>query len=297
MDILTASENFCGHSTQILGYSPDTIKRYRAAVSVLRTQAGVNELGQCTEDKVREFFYRGRAERHWAASTFETYHRSLKVFFRWCVKQKFLAANPTKNIELPKVARSLPLRLTEQESLRLLEVVLNYPWPYRFQRYRNHAIMATLLYAGLRKSELLRLQLVEVDFANQSIFVRQGKGAKDRMVPMSPTLAPMLRRYLEERTRLGKTCPEVFTSLNRDMGLTTQGLKLVVTEVRRITGLHFGVHGLRHTFATLMLEGGCDLFTLSKMMGHSDIKTTTIYLAASAAHLRAQMLKHPLNYQ
>jgi len=297
MDILTVRDSFCAYSTSIRGYSPDTIKRYRAAIGVLRSYGEVTRLGECTEEKVREFFYRGRAERHWAASTFETYHRSLKVFFRWCVKQKFLAANPTKDIELPKAVKSLPLRLTEQESLRLLEVVLNYPWPYRFQRYRNHAIMATLLYAGLRKSELLRLQLVELDFENQSIFVRQGKGAKDRMVPMSPTLAPMLRRYLQERTRLGKTCPEVFASLNRDMGLTTEGLKRVVTDVRRITGLHFGVHGLRHTFATLMLEGGCDLFSLSKMMGHSDIKTTTIYLAASAAHLRAQMMKHPLNYQ
>ncbi|PIR01190.1 MAG: hypothetical protein COV66_01890 [Nitrospinae bacterium CG11_big_fil_rev_8_21_14_0_20_45_15] len=61
------------------------------------------------------------------------------------------------------------------------------------------------------------------------------------------------------------------------------------------SGIYFYTHQLRHTFATLMLEGGCDIFSLSKMMGHSDIKTTTIYLAASAKHLQEQMEKHPLN--
>jgi site-specific recombinase XerD len=73
-------------------------------------------------------------------------------------------------------------------------------------------------------------------------------------------------------------------------------LKLLVRLVREVAGLRFGVHQLRHTFATLMLEGGCDIFAISKMLGHSDIKTTTIYLAATAEHLRAQMAKHPLNY-
>ena len=69
----------------------------------------------------------------------------------------------------------------------------------------------------------------------------------------------------------------------------------LVEKMRASSGITFTVHKLRHTFATLMLEGGCDIYSLSKMMGHSDIKTTTIYLAASAEHLRTQMTKHPLN--
>ncbi len=73
------------------------------------------------------------------------------------------------------------------------------------------------------------------------------------------------------------------------------GLKKLVWQVRESSGIYFSVHKLRHTFATLMLEGGCDIYSLSKMMGHSDIKTTTIYLSASAEHLRSQMTKHPLN--
>jgi site-specific recombinase XerD len=220
----------------------------------------------------------------------------LVVFFRWCVERNHLPSNPADGIETPKLTKTLPARLTKQEATRLLEYIENYPWPYTFQRWRNHAIFATFLHAGLRKRELLRLKMIDLDLENQSLFVRQGKGGKDRIVPVSATLAGSLRRYLKERSRLGKACPEVFTSLNRDMGFTDQGLKNLVAAARRMTGMHLRVHTLRHSFATLMLEGGCDLFSLSKMMGHSDIKTTTIYLAASAAHLRTQMMKHPLNH-
>jgi len=296
MDIDTLRDQFCDHSTYIRGYSPDTIRRYRSTIQLLRRCTHVREIGECTEERIREFFYRGRVERHWEANSFVTFHKSLAVFFRWCVERGHLPSSPTDAIEMPKTAKRLPRRLTKQEALRLLEVVQNYPWPYAYQRHRNHAILATFLYAGLRKKELLRLHVVDLDLLNQSIFIRQGKGNKDRVVPMSTMLAGILRRYLDDRARLGKTCPEVFTSLNRDMGLTSEGLKGLVLSVRRITRLHFRIHTLRHTFATLMLEGGCDIFSLSKMMGHSDIKTTTIYLAASAAHLRAQMVKHPLNY-
>src|SRR4029077_7092912 len=77
-------------------------------------------------------------------------------------------------------------------------------------------------------------------------------------------------------------------------GLTDEVLRGLIETLQKSSGLSFTVHQLRHTFATLMLEGGCDIYSLSRMMGHEDIKTTTIYLAASAEHLRAQMTKHPL---
>lgn len=206
-----------------------------------------------------------------------------------------MPSNPTDDIEMPKTEKKLPPKLTKQEATRLLEVVYNYPYPYSYLRYRNHAIFATFMYAGLRKNELLHLKMTDVDLTNLSVFIRQGKGSKDRIVPISTTLAGILRRYLEERTRLRKTCPEFFASLNRNVGFTDTGMKRLVALMRKESGIQFSVHKLRHTFATLMLEGGCDIFSLSKMLGHSDIKTTTIYLAASPEHLRSQMLKHPLN--
>jgi len=125
--------------------------------------------------------------------------------------------------------------------------------------------------------------------------VRQGKGNKDRIIPIGTTLTLILKKYVDERHRLKKTCPEFFTSLNRNSRFTEISLRRLVVLITKKTGLKFGVHKLRHTFATLMLEGGCDIYSLSRMMGHSDIKTTTIYLYASVEHLRNQILKHPMN--
>jgi site-specific recombinase XerD len=206
-----------------------------------------------------------------------------------------LASNPIEGMEKPKLEKRLPPKLTKQHSIKLLETVYNYPYDSPYLRYRNHAIFSTFVFAGLRKQELLKLKFTDVDIENLSIFVRQGKGSKDRIIPMSYTLAQSLKRYVEQRRKLNRTCPEFFTSLNRNVGFTDAGLKRVVIQLRRASGIVFTVHKLRHTFATLMLEGGCDIYSLSKMMGHSDIKTTTIYLYASAELLRSQMTKHPLN--
>jgi site-specific recombinase XerD len=257
--------------------------------------ANITLIEQVTEKNVQEFFLYGRTERHWRSNSFITFQMSLSVFFQWCVKNGYMEKDPTKDIELPKVEKRLPPKLTKQDSLKLLEVVYNYPYDYKFLRFRNHAIFAMFLFAGLRKNELLHLRCVDVDIENLSIFVRLGKGNKDRVVPMSYTLAQTLKRYALDRKRLNKTCPEFFTSLNRNSGYTDSGLKRLVIQMRKASRLKFTIHKLRHSFATLLLEGGVDIYSLSKMMGHSDIKTTTIYLSASAELLRSQMTKHPLN--
>src|ERR1041384_768526 len=168
MELSLLIQQFCEYSAHMRGYSPATITRYRTAVHLFSRHAAVTQLEQCTPDKVREFFFHGRADRHWSAGTFLTYHKSLVVFFRWCVTERFLEVNPAEGMEVPKPPRSLPSKLSQQEAERLLELTRNYPWPYAFQRYRNHAILATFLYAGLRKQELLHLKLADVDVANRS---------------------------------------------------------------------------------------------------------------------------------
>lgn len=295
MDIEILSQQFCEYSSSIRGYSKHTIRRYRNILKAYCKFAKINKIIQVNDDNIRALFYWGRTERNWSVNTFIVYHKTLLVFFRWCIKQGYMQKNPITDIEKPKMEKRLPVKLNKQVSLRLLEVVFNYPYEYKFLRYRNHAIFSTFIFTGLRKQELLNLKYTDIDTDNFTIFVKQGKGNKDRIVPMSYTLAQSLKRYQDERKRLNKTNPEFFSSLRGNVGFTDNGLKKLVDQVRKSSGVFFTVHKLRHTFATLMLEGGCDIYSLSKMMGHSDIKTTTIYLSASAEHLRGQMVKHPLN--
>lgn len=295
MDIKLLTRQFCDYSTQFRGYSSDTIKRYRQTVNYFIKNAQISEIEEINDSNVRNFFFFGRTERQWNSNSFITYHKSLVVFFRWCVQHGYMQDNPADDIELPKLEKKLPPKLTKQEALKILETVYNYPYKYKFLRHRNYAIFSTFLFAGLRKKELLNLKYNDVDLENLSIFVYQGKGSKDRVVPISSRLAECLDKYINERNRLNKTCPEFFASLNRNMGFTDIGIRRLVRKIKEASGINFSIHKLRHTFATLMLEGGCDIYSLSRMMGHSDIKTTTIYLAASAEHLRSQIVKHPLN--
>ncbi|MDP1725545.1 MAG: tyrosine-type recombinase/integrase [Bacteroidota bacterium] len=295
MDIIILSQKFFEYSCYMRGYSKDTVRRYKYVINYYCKQSGITDISQVNDANLRALFLYGRTQRHWQTNTYICFHKSLLVFFRWCVTQGYMDKNPIEGIEKPKLEKRLPPKLNKQQTMRLLEIVYNYPYEYSYLRYRNHALFSMFIFAGLRKQELLNLKNTDVDIENLSIFVRQGKGNKDRIIPMSHTLAQSLKRYVVEKRRLNKTCPEFFTSLRGDNRFSDSGLKKLVEQIRKSSGLKFSVHKLRHTFATLMLEGGCDIYSLSRMMGHSDIKTTTIYLYASAEHLRSQITKHPLN--
>ena len=293
MDITELLEDFCLHAKHIRGVSDTTIKRYKEKVNFFKKANEINYPEQISDKMVFDFFLKGRMDRGWTRETFKTYYMSLLVFFRWCVQKGYLKCNYIEGLEIPKGKKSIPKRLTKQEASKLLEASYHYPYTQKYLRDRNHAMFATFLFLGLRKNELLKLKLTDVDIENKSVFIK-GKGDKDRIVPISSTLMYSLSRYLKARTKAGKTCPEFFTSSNRNQGLTESGLKRTIAKMRKVTGIYFKTHELRHTFATLMHEGGCDIYDLAQFMGHSDIKTTTIYMSASPEHLRRQLFKHPM---
>ncbi|MCB0699334.1 MAG: tyrosine-type recombinase/integrase [Chitinophagales bacterium] len=298
MDIRILAQEFYDYAHIIRGNTKATINRFRWTINCFVSDTGITDISKVNYETTLAFFYRGRTIRKWSSATYHTYHVSLLVFFRWCVLKGVLQDNPLERIEKPKLEKRLPKKLSKELALRLLEVVFNYPYKgydKNFIRARNHAIFATFIFAGLRMKELLNLHLTDVDIEHYTLFIRQGKGSKDRVVPISYPLAQSLQRYVVERNMLNKTCPEFFVSSNRNLGFTVSGLKRIIEFARSCLGVHINPHMLRHTFATLMLEGGCDIYSLSKMMGHSDIKTTTIYLSATTSHLRSQITKHPLN--
>ena len=294
MDIDLITYQFCDHSKYILGYSNDTIIRYKQVIKSFVESPTIKNCEDITIENVRTFFYNGSRYKHWSPATYTCRHITLNVFFKWCIVQGFLTFNPIGTIPIPKKEQRVPLRLTQQQASRLLDIVVNYPYRNRFIRNRNHAIFAMFIFAGIRKSELFNLKYMDVDIEAHSLFIRKGKGSKDRIIPMSVTLVKILTDYIRERKRQHIQTPEFFVSSAKKK-LENGSLRTFMNSLNRISEVKISFHKLRHTFATLMLEGGCDLVAIQTMLGHSEIKTTTIYLSASAEHLRGQMKKHPLN--
>lgn len=295
MNITPLLHQYCEYAQHIQGYSKVTTFNYKATIDTFIRRTGITQTSELTRENLESYFIDGRANRNWTTGSFTTYYMIFRSFFNWCCERKYLEVNPVVGIKYPKVVRGLPKRLTRQEAEKLLETTRNHPYFVKFLKVRNHAIIATFIFTGLRKSELLSLDCKDVDLENKTIHIRHGKGGKSRYVPISPRLYDILVEYNRGRTEFGKTCEPFFVSARENRGFTAHGLKYMLEHLKKLSGLSFGAHTLRHTFATLMLEGGCNIYALSKMMGHSKIDTTIIYLHASAQHVQAEAIKHPMN--
>ena len=177
MTILKALQHY-GEDIQCMrGYSTLTVRRNNQAVKQLIALTEIEEFSSLTETEIRRFFFDGRTNKHWQASTMITYLKSLKVFFDWCVKQGYLRENPVVNIEKPRMEKKIPPKLTKQEAMRLLEVVENYPWPDRYLRSRNHAILSTFIFTGATETGVAELEVHRCRYGKSNGFCqpRQGK--------------------------------------------------------------------------------------------------------------------------
>ena len=294
--ILDKHSQFCDECLYSKNYSPATIKWYKECIDqFLKFYEGkIMVFPHITLNKVRNWFYTKRSNGDWCADTLFGRYKGLKSFFKWCVENGYMKQNPIDLIQKPRLEHKLPKSVTRQEAQDILDYSFDMPSRYRFTRYRNRAIMAILIYAGLRAGEMMNLKLHNVDMETRIITVRRGKGGKDRLIPIGGRLYEDLASYLKDRERAKKGGIFFFNTLKSNGPITTSGLKRIVDSIKKGVSVNFSPHKLRHTFATLMLEGGCDLFSLQKMLGHSDIKTTTIYLSTSVTLLQEQIGKHPL---
>lgn len=226
---------------------------------------------------------------------------SMRVFFRWMTKQYYLNNNPATEITSPRLGKRLPKAILSE---REMEAVLQQPDLKLERGVRDRAILETLYSTGIRRAELARLRLIDLDRDRGMITVRGGKGAKDRVIPIGERAQMWIEKYLVEvRANQREIVDEEYlfvNSLGRAWSINGLG-NLVGCYVRQAgLGKIGACHLFRHTCATLMLEGGADIRYIQQMLGHEELSTTQIYTQVSdrklkevhsRAHPGAQMYK------
>ncbi len=221
---------------------------------------------------------------------------SLSSFFKFLMEQEYLEKNPMLPIHAPKEEQNLPIYLTKDELKLLISMPLKHS---RDHKLRDKVILETLAYTGLRRQELLGLDWSHINFGNKNLTVVNGKGKKQRVIPMADQLATDLWAYLQ--TRLPLTNQAVFLS---DYGnrMSVTALQQLFVRYVKLAGFEdkgFTIHKMRHSFATLLLMGdgvshGADLITIQQLLGHEDLNSTKVYTHVDANHLRKEIDRFPL---
>lgn len=294
-DISTIIEQFLSYNVHLQNYSKSTISSYRSTFGMFLRETWITKLSEFRESLVETWLLDWRIHKSWLPNTYLTYHKHFSGFCKWLLKKKMIEENFMKQIEKPKLEQRLPRRLNRDQSEIVLQAVASFRYKYRFEKQRNMAIIACMIFWWLRRNEALSLRIWDVDLDNSVIRIVQGKGKKDRMIPVCSRLHGIIKIYLRERERLWKTCEYFFVTSQYDTKTTKKCLTRLISRLREKTWFDFSAHSLRHSFATMMIEGWCDIYTLSKIMGHSRITTTTIYLSCSVESMLKSIEKHPLN--
>jgi integrase/recombinase XerD len=228
-----------------------------------------------------------------APATLQRKAACLRSFYRHLRREAILQRDPTAELRAPRKSQRLPQVLTRDEVARLLAAPKGTDPP----ALRDRALLELMYACGLRASEAIGLDVRDLDLTIDVLRAR-GKGSKERMVPIGREAVAAVRAYLD-RGRPAfvglRDEPRLFVN-RRGGGLTRQGLYKIVQRHARAVGLddRMSPHTLRHTFATHLLAGGCDLRSLQEMLGHADIATTQIYTHLSAERLKDVYFKaHP----
>jgi integrase/recombinase XerD len=187
---------------------------------------------------------------------------------------------PVEEVPYPRAPRRLPIILTREEAIRLIDSASNL-----FHR----AMLITMYSTGMRRAELCRLKVEDIDSTRMLIHIRQGKGGKDRDVPLSPKVLETLREYWRWMKPKTYLFPGTVNNWRADVPITPKVVWKAVNEAGKRAGIKKRVapHLLRHSFATHMLEAGADLRTIQVLLGHAKIGDTALYLHLSKRHLQA----------
>ena len=295
-------DSFLNYLAVEKGYSEHTIAAYRNDLTGLADFAKAEASRQGTTPSWANFsrqsmlsYLLDLKERRYVATTMARKVAAARSFFGFLVSEGIIKTNPTANMSSPSVGKALPKPIP----INQVRLLLEQPTKSSTAEARRDRAMLELLYAsGMRISELVALNLGDVNTEGDCYVRCFGKGHKERLIPLYEQVAMTVRRYIEEtRPKLARDKNEKALFLNaRGERLTRQGFWQKLKEYAKSAGLDAQIspHTLRHSFATHMLSGGADLRSVQELLGHANISTTQVYTHLTTEHVRRTYDKsHP----
>ncbi len=260
------------------GLSDKTKLSYQNDLDIYKEYLSNNNIYSVNDiksDDIKEFLKCRNEEK---ASTVAHNLTVIKNFHKYLLKEGIVSTDVSEFIERPKLKKVLPKYLSVEDIDLLLDIKLDSPFDYR-----NKAMLELMYGCGLRVSEVINLEINDIDIINCYIRIL-GKGSKEREVPLGEFSIYYLKEYLNVRNSLlkDKSCSKLFIN-NHGNGITRQGFFKILKKLLKEKNLNPNVspHTLRHSFATHLVNRGADLRSVQEMLGHSDISTTKIYTEVS----------------
>lgn len=278
MKISNAIDDFLNYCIFEKGLSDKTRESYQNDLLVYSDflkGKGIDDVCLIKSSYIKEFLKARSSEE---TSTIAHNLTVIKNFHSYLLKENIVRGNEAEFIERPKLKKALPKTLSVTDVDKLLDIELKTPFDYR-----NKAMLELMYGCGLRVSELVALEINDIDMTNCLIRI-VGKGNKEREIPIGEYSIYYLMEYLKVREKLlkKKSCTKLFLN-NHGNGMTRQGFFKNLKVILKEKGLSEAVspHTLRHSFATHLINRGADLRSIQEMLGHADISTTKIYTRIS----------------
>lgn len=267
--------NYCIFEKGLSDRSKISYKNDLKVYSDFLNKRSITDVSKIRNTDIKDFM-KSRANEE--SSTIAHNLTVIKNFHTYLLKENIVKTDVSEFIDRPKLRKTLPKTLSVEDVDKLLDIKLDSPFDYR-----NKAMLELMYGCGLRVSELINLELNDIDMTNCLIRIL-GKGSKEREIPIGEYSIYYLKEYLNIRENLlkGKVCNKLFLN-NHGTGMTRQGFFKNLKQLLKEKGLNPDVspHTLRHSFATHLINRGADLRSIQEMLGHSDISTTKIYTKIS----------------
>ncbi len=285
------------HAHKFINYLK--IEKNASDHTITNYKIDLREFGESIKDKpleqinhldVRLFLARLK-EKNFSKRSVARKMACLRSFFKFLYREGYIKANPALSLSTPKLDKKLPLFLSIEDAVKLLES----PDPGDDMGLRDRAILETLYSTGIRVSELVGLDKEDIDFISGVLKVK-GKGRKERLVPIGDKALRAIKAYFEKIkvSDINEKKPVFLNKAKRRV--SDRAVRRIVHKYIRKTSLNENIspHSLRHSFATHMLDGGADLRSVQELLGHANLSTTQIYTHVTTERLKSIYEKvHP----